>query len=568
MSDSPSPTTFIAPDFTELAPLFPGFEIEGLIATGGMGAVYYAVQKSLDRAVAIKILPPELSADAAFRVGFEAEAKAMARLNHANLIGVYDFGEVAGMLYIIMEFVPGKSLFHSSHGIAIDPSEVVRIVCGICSGLAHAHDNGIIHRDIKPANILLDLHANPKIGDFGLARPSDRQFQEGEEIFGTPHYTAPEVVNAPHTVDHRADIFSLGVILHELLTGRLPADDTRPASVIARCDVRFDAIIRRATDPVAAKRYSSAHEIERDLRRITGGPKASAAKTRQKAPPRPTLARPSVKKSSGNPAFKFLMFAAVIAAAVYFLLPYKDQLLGLKPSSLGPAPQQAAPAPADPTADQPAQPIEESPSVNPSETEPQPTAVDRPLPKQITPSVIADIKAMPKIESASKAQPKYDVSAFFERARKIMHDRTAHLIDSRNSSLKENVSRFERDAKRHIHKIQSAEKRTQAEEALADLIKDCVQDQYDLPYALPEKLSRVEGVQDAFDERNNIEKSIDTNLKRSLAQSSATYILGLEKQIERLQAEDDPGAIEAIREEVKQTRTDEDYFPNLMLGFK
>ena len=247
MSDSDTNITFEAPDIADLAPLFPGYDFEFLIATGGMGAVYCAVQRSLERKVAIKILPEEFSQDAAFCASFQAEAKAMARLNHPNLIGVYDFGEVNGMLFIVMEFVPGQSLFHSSHGIAIDASEVIRIVSATCHGLAHAHEHGIIHRDIKPSNILLDLNAQPKIGDFGLARPVETQTQEGEEIYGTPHYTAPEVVHSPQSVDNRADIFSIGVMLHELLTAHLPADDPRSASAIIHCDPRFDAIIRKAT---------------------------------------------------------------------------------------------------------------------------------------------------------------------------------------------------------------------------------------------------------------------------------------------------------------------------------
>ncbi|MEO8616281.1 MAG: serine/threonine-protein kinase, partial [Luteolibacter sp.] len=286
MSTSPPSSPFHAPEVSHLATLFPGFEIESLIAIGGMGAVYCATQRSLDRTVAIKILPPELSADAAFRAGFEAEAKAMARLNHVNLIGVYDFGEVGGMLYIIMEFVPGQSIHHSAHGIAIDPMETVRLVSSICHGLAHAHENGIIHRDIKPANILLDLNAQPKIGDFGLARPHDKQVRESDEIFGTPHYTAPEVTTPPFTVCHRADIFSVGVMLHELLTGRLPAEDPRPASAIVRCDPRFDAIIHRATRILPQQRYSSAADIGKDLEAIasTHLPKTGPASARM-APP-------------------------------------------------------------------------------------------------------------------------------------------------------------------------------------------------------------------------------------------------------------------------------------------
>lgn len=267
--------SFTAPPISLLAPLFQGYEIKSLIATGGMGAVYLAVQKSLDRDVAIKILPREFGSDAAFCESFEAEAKAMARLNHPNLIGVYDFGEMDGMLFIVMEYVPGQSLFHTTHGIAIEANEAIRLVSGICNGLAHAHENGILHRDIKPSNILLDLNSEPKIGDFGLARPLDRKIQEGEQIFGTPHYTAPEVIKPPHTVNQRADIFSVGVMLHELLTGKLPADDKRPASAIIHCDPRFDAIIRNATNPTPELRYSSADQITRDLLTIgtSAGPR-------------------------------------------------------------------------------------------------------------------------------------------------------------------------------------------------------------------------------------------------------------------------------------------------------
>jgi len=327
MSDAQNHTGFEAPDPTHLAPHFPGYDITGLIACGGMGAVYHAVQRSLDRDVAIKILPREFSKDAAFCAGFESEAKAMARLNHPNLIGVYDFGEVNGMLFIIMEFVPGKSLYHSSNGRAIDPSEVIRIISGVCHGLAHAHQNGIIHRDIKPANILLDLNAEPKIGDFGLARPVDRKIEDNEEIFGTPDYTAPEVVNSPQSVDARADIFSLGVMLHELLTGQLPSKDPRPASAIAQCDPRFDAIVRRATHPSPEARYSSAEEIASDLAKIatSAGPRIlqTVAASRSRAPISRQI-RPTAKQSSGSPVPLILILIVAIVGAVVYLANKKS----------------------------------------------------------------------------------------------------------------------------------------------------------------------------------------------------------------------------------------------------
>ena len=188
----------------EVQASFPELEIEGMIGRGGMGAVYKATQRSLDRAVAIKILPREFGADPEFRKSFETEAKAMARLNHPNLIGVYDFGDVDGMPYIVMEFVNGKSLYHSAWNKAIDPEQAVSIVKGICHGLGHAHENGVIHRDIKPANILLTPKAEPKIGDFGLARPTDA---EGHGlVMGTPGYTAPEFLEHHERADRRADM--------------------------------------------------------------------------------------------------------------------------------------------------------------------------------------------------------------------------------------------------------------------------------------------------------------------------------------------------------------------------
>ena len=193
---------FEAPDTTELCELLPAYNVQTFIAQGGMGAVYLARQKSLDRPVAIKILPREFGQDKDFRKQFEAEAKAMALLNHPNLIGVYDFGEVDDMPYIVMEYVNGKSLHHSAHGKVIDQVEAGRLAMGICEGLAHAHEAGILHRDIKPANILLDSKARAKIGDFGLARAVEST--EGDKlVFGTPGYTAPEVIKDPASVGKR-----------------------------------------------------------------------------------------------------------------------------------------------------------------------------------------------------------------------------------------------------------------------------------------------------------------------------------------------------------------------------
>jgi serine/threonine protein kinase len=270
--------SFQAPSTGELQPLLPAFEIEGLIAQGGMGAVYAARQTSLDRPAAIKILPREFGDDGQFRANFEAEAKSMARLNHPNLIGVYDFGEVDGYLFIVMEMVAGKSLYHSAHGRVVEQVEAAELVATICRGLAHAHQAGILHRDIKPANILLAAGPVPKIGDFGLAQPMGERPEDGGPVYGTPGYSAPEVVQNPAAVDQRADIFSVGVVLYELLTGQLPQGEWQDPSALVGCDPAFDKITRRATHPSPGMRYGDAEELADELEKLAAKLSGPAAK--------------------------------------------------------------------------------------------------------------------------------------------------------------------------------------------------------------------------------------------------------------------------------------------------
>ena len=304
-------TQFDPPDLSELSKLFDGYEVISLIATGGMGAVYKASQVSLDRDVAIKLLPVEFGKDPSFRNQFEAEARSMAKLNHDNLIGIYDFGEADGMPYIVMELVAGKSLYHSSYGKAIDETTAVELVIGICRGLAHAHEANIIHRDIKPANILLDPNAKPKIGDFGLAAASDSEHSEDGPIFGTPGYVAPEILSNPKAIGVQSDIYAVGVILYELLTGRLPEEPASPPSSIAKCDRRLDPIFKKATRRNPALRFQSADEMADDLEKVlpnigASGQKAVRTAVDRKAPAtmlkrRMTHDTNSGTKESGKP---------------------------------------------------------------------------------------------------------------------------------------------------------------------------------------------------------------------------------------------------------------------------
>jgi len=286
-------TPFTPPPIELLNQLLPAYHFLDFIAQGGMGAVYLAKQVSLDREVAVKILPMELTADPEFSASFKTEARAMAKLNHPNLIAIYDFGEINGMLFIAMEYVPGKSLYHSSWNKQIDPVEAGRIVMGICDGLSHAHDSGIIHRDIKPANILLTPKIAPKIGDFGLAQSVG--VKHDGLVMGTPGYSAPEVISNPEKADRRSDIFAVGVILHELLTGHLP-EPGHAASDLVNCSREFDKIIQRATHPNPLMRYPDAHSMASAIGDALKSPYASpgaALKNTRAMPARPVMPRPA-----------------------------------------------------------------------------------------------------------------------------------------------------------------------------------------------------------------------------------------------------------------------------------
>jgi serine/threonine protein kinase len=559
MSDTTPQITFSAPDLDVLAPFFHGYELEGLIATGGMGAVYGAIQKSLEREVAIKILPKELSKDAAFCESFEAEAKAMARLNHPNLVSVYDFGEVDGMLYIIMEFVPGQSIYHSADGIALDPHEVIRLVAEVCDGLAHAHENGIIHRDIKPSNILLDLNAQPKIGDFGLARPIGKKIQEGEEIFGTPHYTAPEVVDTPNSVDYRADIFSVGVLLHELLTGKLPANDPRPASAISRCSTLFDSIIARATQPHPAYRYSSAKELAADLRAIAAEPAASSQAVIPVAAPQITgpIAGPRPSRPTGNRVVvsrkKSSSFGQLFTTLLLIGAGYYVYVTYYKPLN-----NQVAP---------PIKKVTEAlPTLLPEIAATPPVAIEQPIPEAPAPPETdapeTGEKAAPSPETP--LPPKADIAEFFARARKIMQDKAIPIVSLYKANSKTNFTEFENFIISETRKMKSNGDRLDL--LIAPIIKSWRADGDILPEDVNSQLNIVPTIEALSSPFLTKQASIESTLTQAVSQLRQTYILGLQLQSKRYTTSDDPGAVYLTDLEIKQTQENPDYFRNLIFS--
>jgi tRNA A-37 threonylcarbamoyl transferase component Bud32 len=252
----------------ELAPHFPQLEILECLGRGGMGVVYKARQKSLNRLVALKLLAPERADDPQFAARFEKEAQALAALNHPHIVAVHDFGKAGGFYYLLMEFVDGVNLRQLLQTKRLTPKEALSIVPPVCDALQCAHDHGIVHRDIKPENLLIDKAGVVKIADFGVARMLRDGTSVSHEphgsyvshpVLGTPAYAAPEQQNG--SADHRADIYSLGVVLYEMLTGERPKDKIEAPSKRVQVDVRIDEIVLRALEKTPELRFATAAEF-------------------------------------------------------------------------------------------------------------------------------------------------------------------------------------------------------------------------------------------------------------------------------------------------------------------
>lgn len=292
------------PSLEELASLLPQYRFENLIASGGMGAVYRAEQISLGRHVAIKILPRSLSADETYREQFKSEARLMGALTYPHIVDIHDFGVAGDVLYIVMELLEGTNLYERMRGEPLRLSEVVKVFSQVCDALTAAHHKGVVHRDVKPENIFIESGLRVKLGDFGIARQR-RTEKEGEAPqaaisgvrLGTPEYAAPELFDFQKHIDHRADIFSLGVVLYEVLTGARPTGSfIAPSKRKPGVDRRFDEVVMRAMQSEPEDRYKSTEEMKKELLRIlspAAQPVALRTPTGGKTPTAQKGARPS-----------------------------------------------------------------------------------------------------------------------------------------------------------------------------------------------------------------------------------------------------------------------------------
>lgn len=257
----------------ELEARLPGYRIEELVGRGGMGAVYRAVQIELDRTVAIKLLPETLAENEQFVARFRREARMLAKLDHPGIVRVHDFGQTTdGHLFFVMEFIDGTDLHRALSEGPLGVEQSLDIAIQLCAALDYAHGQGVIHRDLKPANVLLGLDGRARIVDFGLARPlegADGCLTLSGAVMGTPEYMAPEQRHGEG--DHRSDLYALGVMLYEMLSGRPPQGAWQAASKVSGADVRTDRLITTALQSDPGSRYRDAKSMARDLMAIRGG---------------------------------------------------------------------------------------------------------------------------------------------------------------------------------------------------------------------------------------------------------------------------------------------------------
>jgi len=344
MSNTSASTAWEPPSPDELQEMLPQYEISGFLGRGGMGAVYRGRQVKLNRDVAIKLLPESLAGgndELNFVARFEQEAQAMARLDHPAIVSVFDFGETpAGQLYFVMEFVDGMDIhqYLAANDGQLSQEHALAIASHVLDALEYAHSNGIVHRDIKPANVLLDQRGRVKIADFGLAKrfADDEEGNSGPALtmanvaVGTPDFVAPEALEDGRIPDHRADIYAVGVMLYQMLTGALPRGQFKtPTEHRPEIDPRLDGIVSRALQANPDDRYASATEIRGDLDAVLSQPIAKvepAEKTGQDpaatpgAVPGKTVQAGATDRSKTPLLAGIAIFAAALLIGSLFLM--------------------------------------------------------------------------------------------------------------------------------------------------------------------------------------------------------------------------------------------------------
>lgn len=449
------------PTVEELQGLLPQYEIESLIGRGGMGAVYRGKQAALDRPVAIKLLPENLAEDDSggnFVERFKLEARSMANLDHPAIISVHDFGQTSeGHLYFVMEFIDGMDMhkYIQLSGGSVEPDTAVAIVSHVLDALDYAHSKGIVHRDIKPANVLINRDGKVKIADFGLAKkltgddePAVTGLTMSNVALGTPDFVAPEALDPDATPDHRADLYAVGIMLYQMLTGKTPRGIFKlPSEENDEIDPRLDDILTLAMEADPGGRFQSATEFRLKLDELASAPvekiepelpsEVVEAPAEQLDFTEPGLRKsesvrrhsPTAKRKNGaGPIVWTVLASLLVGGVIFFLIAGSGEEDGTTGLLVAPDPVQL---------EQPSKPDEKT-TVAGNETEvPAVANEDEDMGSSPASSVsekpsadskVTDVNATPFVGDEGKVEP-YDLAADGE-----WHDVLSEIAESPNVS--------------------------------------------------------------------------------------------------------------------------------------
>ncbi len=375
--------------------MLPHYEISHLIAAGGMGAVYAGMQNALDRPVAIKILPPDAARDGESIGRFRTEAKAMARLTHPHIPAVYDFDVSAGYCYLVMEYIDGWNVHQLITQGELNPDLTYSLLSQVCDALHFAHQRGIVHGDIKPSNLLVSQEGTVKLADFGLAQLTGSREDETFSPMGTPEYAAPELWQPGIVMDHRADLYSLGCVFYEMLTGAPPQGQFQLPAATLKLDSRVDSVIARCMQPKPDLRYQSAAEIKQAIdaiRQPASGQAATRPAVRIVRPPgrKPMAGTPGprrrTKPTKPSPMGWLLALGLAAAVIVIYIVSKPTPAPTEEPPATSPTPTAAttiiSPPPATVTA-----PTSASGSASPTSPPVRETPPAVPAPPPVAPTL-------------------------------------------------------------------------------------------------------------------------------------------------------------------------------------
>ena len=332
----------------------PGYQVQGKLGAGAMAIVYKAKQISLDRTVAVKVLPKRFTENPDYVERFYKEGRAAAKLNHNNIVQAFDVGEAGGYHYFVMEYVEGKTLYDDlAKGKVFKEAEALDIIIQVANALAHAHARNLIHRDVKPKNIMMNISGVIKLADMGLARETTdiRAAQtEAGRAYGTPYYIAPEQIRGEVDIDGRADIYALGVTLYHMVTGRVPFEAPNPSDVMRKhlkealvppdhINTSLSAGISEVIEVMMAKnrddRYANVQELLVDLNAVRNGESPLRARKKFQVASLSQLqegkkivtAEPQEKEYGEDSIIRYRIiilglgaFSAVLIVVIFFLL--------------------------------------------------------------------------------------------------------------------------------------------------------------------------------------------------------------------------------------------------------